>query len=86
MEAMACGTPCVGFQVGGIPEMITHRENGYVARYKDAVDLAEGIVWSLQEENHTVLSTNARNKVLQYYSQEKIAQQYKEIYEYEIKP
>ena len=32
MEAMACGTPCVGFQTGGIPEMIDHLKNGYVAR------------------------------------------------------
>ena len=30
MEAMACGVPSVGFKVGGIPEMIDHRRNGYV--------------------------------------------------------
>ena len=30
MEAMACGIPCVGFNVGGIPEMIDHLHNGYV--------------------------------------------------------
>ena len=41
MEAMACGTPCVGFQTGGIPEMIDHLKNGYVARYQDAEDLAQ---------------------------------------------
>ena len=40
MESMACGTPCVGFEIGGIPEMIDHRVNGYVANYKDAGDLA----------------------------------------------
>ena len=33
MEAMACGVPCVGFNVGGIPEMIDHLHNGYVAQY-----------------------------------------------------
>ena len=41
MEAMACGTPCVGFNVGGIPEMIEHQHTGYVARYKDAEDFAK---------------------------------------------
>lgn len=83
MEAMACGTPCVGFHTGGIPEMITHGENGYVARYKDTADLAKGIVWALQDELYTTLSINARQKVLDEYTQEKVAQQYKEIYEYD---
>jgi len=40
---MACGIPSVGFNVGGIPEMIEHGKTGYVAKYKDSGDLAEGI-------------------------------------------
>ncbi|MBR5918941.1 MAG: glycosyltransferase, partial [Prevotella sp.] len=47
MEAMACGVPCVGFDVGGIPEMIDHRRNGYVAKFRDSDDLAAGIHWVL---------------------------------------
>ena len=34
---------CVGFNVGGIPEMIDHLHNGYVARYKSFGGLANGI-------------------------------------------
>lgn len=44
MEAMACGVPCVGFRVGGIPEMIRHQENGYVAHERDAADLARASI------------------------------------------
>ena len=76
MEAMACGTPCVGFDVGGIPEMIDHRENGYVARYKDAQDLAEGIRYVIAEENHCRLSMAAREKVMRCYSEEAVAKRY----------
>jgi len=83
MEAMACGTPCVGFHIGGIPEMIDNRMNGYVAKYRNARDLANGLIWTLFEADFETLSINARGKVTEEYSQEKVAQQYKEIYEYE---
>ena len=78
MEAMACGTPCVGFNVGGIPEMIDHQVNGYVAHYKDAKDLAEGIKWVLASEDD--LGAKARQKVLTAYSEEKVANQFVELY------
>lgn len=47
LESMSCGTAVVGFNVGGIPDMITHKENGYLARYKDADDLAAGIEYCM---------------------------------------
>ena len=78
MEAMACGTPCVGFNVGGIPEMIDHRVNGYVARYKDAADLADGIRYVL--DNREELGRNAREKVMREYSEETVAKKYIEVY------
>ena len=78
MEAMACGTPCVGFNVGGIPEMIDHKENGYVARYKDAGDLAAGIRYVL--DNHDQMGKAAREKVLREYSEKAVADRYIELY------
>lgn len=81
MEAMACGTPCVGFNTGGIPEMIDHGENGYVAEYQDAADLARGIKKVLFEDNWKQLATAAREKVLSKYSEETIANSYKTMYE-----
>ena len=80
MEAMACGVPCVGFRVGGIPEMIDHKVNGYVARLKDAEDLSEGIRYVLSPENHERLSKAAREKVMRCYSEETVVKRYVEIY------
>src|SRR5690554_3277940 len=80
MEAMACGIPCVGFSTGGIPEMIDHCENGYVAKDKGAKDLAYGIEWTLFKTDYEKISINARNKVLSRYSMSKVAQQYKDTY------
>jgi glycosyltransferase involved in cell wall biosynthesis len=48
MESLSCGTPVVGFNVGGIPDMIEHKKNGYLAKYKDAADITEGILFCLQ--------------------------------------
>lgn len=80
MEAMACGVPCVGFNAGGIPEMIDHLKNGYVAAYRNAHDFAHGIMWTLTSD-HERLSREARTKVMTTYSEETVARQYTEIYE-----
>lgn len=80
MEAMACGVPCLGFKVGGIPEMIDHHKNGYVAKLKDADDLANGINWILSEADYDELSSNAVNKVGTKYSQHSVAMKYIEVY------
>jgi len=44
-EALACGTPCAAFAVNGLPDMIQHRKNGWLAKPFDSADLAEGIRW-----------------------------------------
>ena len=80
MEAMACGVPCVGFNVGGIPEMIDHLHNGYVAEYKSAKDLANGIIWTLNESEYQTLSEEACRKAVSNYSESTIAKKYIDIY------
>lgn len=64
MEAMACGTPCVAFNQGGVPDLIDHQQNGYLAHPYDPLDLANGIAWVLKnEDRHKELSLQARRKV-----------------------
>ncbi len=80
MEAMACGVPCVGFRIGGIPEMIDHKKNGYVAAQRDAADLAEGIKWVLGEADADALGREAQRKVAACYSQQAVAMKYIDVY------
>ena len=80
MEAMACGVPCAGFRVGGIPEEIDHRTNGYVADYKDVADLARGIHWILREADYEALSQAAVSKVTVSYAQRSVAMKYIDVY------
>ena len=78
VEAMSCGTPCVGFRVGGIPEMIHHQQDGYVARYCDTADLAKGIRYVL---NHPELSEAAAQYARDTYDEHRVAQLYIKEYE-----
>ncbi len=83
MESMACGTPVVAFETGGLPEMIDPLKNGYLAKYKDAKDLAKGI---LAIQDKTVdWSSNARQKVLDNYTEETVSKQYVQLYKSLIK-
>ena len=81
VEAMSCGVPCVGFNVGGIPEMINHKQDGYVADYCDSIDFAQGISWCLNEARLPALSAAARTTALATYAEAVAAQRYLAIYQ-----
>jgi glycosyltransferase involved in cell wall biosynthesis len=47
-ESLSCGTPVVGFNKGGIPDMIKHKTNGYLAEYLQSDDIADGINFCIE--------------------------------------
>jgi FkbM family methyltransferase len=82
IEAMACAVPVVGFNVGGIPDMIEHKKTGYLAEPKNAHSLAQGIEWVLLlPERYAELSKNCRAKVEKRYALEVQAKAYNRLYE-----
>lgn len=82
MESLACGTPVVAFNIGGMPDMIDHKRNGYLAKPFECQDLAEGIVWVLEDDEKCLqLSESARKKVLENYESTNIAHRYLNLYE-----
>ncbi|WP_053079209.1 glycosyltransferase [Puniceibacterium sp. IMCC21224] len=48
-ESLLSGTPVVAFPVGNVPQMIQHRDTGFIARYEDAKEFAEGLAWALAD-------------------------------------
>lgn len=67
LEAMACGIPCVGFPIGGIPDLIIHKETGYLTREVDAKELQEGVEFLFaDEQRYSMLSDEARRRVEKY--------------------
>lgn len=81
MEALFCGVPCVGFRVGGIPEMIDHKRNGYLAEARNADDLAEGIRFCLDPALRQALSDNATHSALSRYGETHVASRYIAVYQ-----
>lgn len=76
MESLSCGTPVVAFDVGGNSDMITHKQNGYLA--KNSFDLKNGILWCIQ--NQSQLANNARNSIIERFGYTIIAKKYIETY------
>jgi len=81
MESIACGTPVVAFNIGGIHDMIEHQKNGYLAKPFNTGDLAYGIKWVLEDNvRWRKLSESAREKVIKEFDIVKIAKIYENLY------
>jgi len=86
LESLASGTPVVAFDVGGVPEMITHLHTGYLARYKDATDLAAGILEILDNDAlRARMRQSCRASAVRHHDLDRQARRYVELYEHAIR-
>ena len=81
MESLSCATPVCCFAIGGNGDMVEHQVNGYLARERDAEDLAQGIRWCLENNRDGALSLAARKKVMENYTIERVGAMYVEVYQ-----
>ena len=82
VESLACGTPAVAFDIGGMSDMIVHKVNGYLAKPFDTSDLASGIDWVISnDKRHKDLCIKARDKAVGCFDIEKTARKYAILYE-----
>jgi len=80
IESQLCGTPVVGFRTGGIPEMIEHLVNGYLAEFGSDPDLSAGMQWVLRYADYPMLSETTRELALKRYSVKRSVEKYMELY------
>jgi L-malate glycosyltransferase len=81
LEAMACGVPCIGTNVGGIPEVIINGENGFICRPWDPENVAEKGLEILTNQNlYEEFSRNAVYVAKTKFSATQIVSQYEDIY------
>jgi glycosyltransferase involved in cell wall biosynthesis len=77
LEAMASGKPVLGFNHGGITEMVKHGINGYLADPYDYTDLEEGLRYCLA--NKKILGENGR-EMCRSFTWEKQVEKVAEVY------
>ncbi|MED4404836.1 N-acetyl-alpha-D-glucosaminyl L-malate synthase BshA [Heyndrickxia coagulans] len=82
LEAMACGVPCIGTRVGGIPEVITDGMNGYLCGLGDVEAVAGKAIQLLEDPGLYAAFSKACEKTVKdkFYSRN-ILKQYEQIYE-----
>ena len=80
VEAQACGTPVVAFDIGGLPDIIEHQRTGYLAEPFEAESLAQGIIWALSHRATGRPRKQARLRSVELFSQIGVVDSYREIY------
>ncbi|MRG63486.1 glycosyltransferase family 4 protein [Limosilactobacillus reuteri] len=60
LEAMASGTPVVGYRHGGVTEMIRNGKDGLLAEVNNPVDMRQKVEWILENNKVALFGKNAR--------------------------
>jgi glycosyltransferase involved in cell wall biosynthesis len=81
-EAMASGVPVVCFDIEGVEKIAIHKENGYLAKYKDSEDLINGLnyILNLSQSELKLMSEKSKERIRNNFSMEKMVDNYIEIY------
>ncbi len=80
LESLMCGTPVIGFPVGGIPEMIKHGENGLLTKSISVDDLVETINIYL-DSSDSFDRQKIRENAMNLYDQKIQATKYSQLFE-----
>lgn len=80
-EAQACGTPVVAFNCTGFPDAVEHQVTGYLAEPYLSKDLANGILWLLEDSSRLAqLRATARERAIRLWSSAVVIPQYLNLY------
>jgi len=82
LEGMACGVPGIGTNVGGIPEVIQHGENGFIVELGDTDAAAEYAIELLKDEQRLIQFRQAAITTIQTkFLAKPIIDHYEQLYE-----
>lgn len=81
LEAMACGTPVIGFDAGGIPDYVIPGRTGLLASNHDAEQLAQCLRHAVEHPDQMrTMSRQARDSIISQYESSLEAGRYIQLY------
>lgn len=81
LEGMACGVPCIGTNVGGMPEVIDHGKTGFICELGDIEDISVKAIFLLKNDQlHQQFAKEAISTVTTKFNAEYIVKQYEQLY------
>ena len=86
LEAMSCATPVIATRVGGIPEIVNHKQNGLLVPPGNPSELASAILYLLKNKGESRrMGAKGAELVSQRFSVEMVVDRLEEIYQEMIK-
>lgn len=82
LEAMACHVPVIATAVGGLPEVVTHGETGFLYDVGDVDSMSAAAVRILSDDALGArMGRAARRRAVEHFDQDRVVARYREIYE-----
>ena len=84
VESLACGTPVLGFNIGGIPDMVINNKSGLLADLNNEKEFIKNIETFIDKDDYTLFSANGRAIIEEKFSEEKVINQLASLYLYHL--
>lgn len=75
LESLACGTPVLGYNIGGIPDMVINNKSGLLADPNNQKEFIQNIETFIELDDYTSFSMNGRAIIEENFSEQKVVKQ-----------
>lgn len=86
VESLACGTPVIGFNIGGIPDIIKHNKTGLLSPLHDEQAFINNLEYFINLDNYDTYSKNGRTVIEQNFSEKVVVEQVVKLYQKILEP
>ena len=81
-ETLSSGTPVVTYNIDAMPEIVVHKDTGYITERANAESARAGLeyILNLSKEDYSRMSAKSRERIVNNFSCEKMYREYLSLY------